>query len=139
VVVLVVVLLPDVPAALLGRAEALLAAPIALADGEAPAAAPGELGEGLVVVVVVVELEGPALAPRMSMNTTVSPLLAMFRKVPATTGIVADEPPLPVFVLAAADEVPEVEVPEVEEVPLVPLLLADVNDPLHWFWVSNCW
>lgn len=131
--VLVLVLVepaPDAPAAPLGRAEALPVAPTALADGLVAAPA---LADGLVVVVVVDVEVVPVPALRMSMKATVSPLLAMFRKVPATTGRLVVEPLGRELVVAAAEDVPAVleDVPAVLEVPLAPLLLADVNDPLH--------
>ena len=130
-VVLVLVVPVDAPAALLGLVDALPAVPAALAEAPVPALAP--LAEGLlpvVVVVVVVAVEVPAPADRMSMNTTVSPLLARFRKVPATAGILAAEP------LVAADGEDDVPV----ELELLPVRLAvDANDPVHWFWLSICW
>lgn len=76
--------------------------------------------------------ELPAAAPRMSMNTTVSPLLAMFRKVPAMIGrlLVVEDAPAGAAGEAAALEAVVVEAPAAPE--------AVVNVPDHWFCVSSC-
>lgn len=96
----------------LGAVEAPVAAPLAAADA------------GVAVVVVVVPETG--LAARISRKTTVWPLLARFRKVPAMAGVPLDEPLL-------------VEVLPVDEAPLAPEPLLVAKEPLHWFWLSICW
>ena len=128
---MVVLVLPaaelgGIDAAALGRAEAaeLLAAP---ADALTLLPAPTALDEGLVVVEVDVPLI--EAVPRISMNTTMSPLLAELRKVPAMEGMLLDE------AVADGEDVLEVEV-DVEPA-LAPL--EDVNEPVHWFCVSSCW
>jgi len=136
--VLVVVVLLPAPAAL-GRIEALpLAAapvaPAALGRAEALLAAPTPAAEGLLLELVV-EVEVPVVvvvgaAPRMSMNTTLSPLLATFMKVPAMAGIALDEP------LVAEGEVDDAAL--VEELDEPPALEDEVNEPFHWFCVSSC-
>ena len=126
VVLVLVVLAPDVPAAL-GRVDALV---LLAAPAEAPAllAALTALADGLeVVVVVVVEAVPVSAAPRMSMKTTISPLLAVLRNVPAMIGILLDVAPVAEDVLVVDDE-PEAPAPPV-----------DVNEPVHWFCVSICW
>jgi hypothetical protein len=77
-------------------------------------------------------VEAPcAPAPRMSMNTTVSPLLAMFRKVPAIIGrLLVLDAPAEAAGEAAALEAVVVEAPAAPE--------AVVNVPDHWFCVSSC-
>lgn len=117
--VLVLVVLVVVEPAALGRIEAPALAP---PPAEAPAlpAAPTALDEGLVVVVVV-DVVVAGAAARTSMNTSIWPLLAVFMNVPAAAGMFAE--------LAAGDEVADDDA--------LPLAL-DVNDPVHWFWVSSC-
>ncbi len=129
----------DVPTALLDAptappdagAEAPTAAPLA-AGADAPTAAPlaatapVELVEGVVVVEVPA-----ALAAWMSMNTTIWPLLATFRNVPAMAG--EEEPAL--VLLPAAALLEPVDAP----VLLAPLPLDAANEPVHWFWLSICW
>lgn len=137
---LLVVLVPLVPVALVeDTAPAGADAPTApveaagepLAATEAPVAAPAGLEEDaapvLVVPVVVV-----GLAARISMKTTIWPLLDMFRKLPSMAGIFAEE--LPVELVA---ELPLVE--PVLDVPLAPALPDVANEPVHWFLVSICW
>ena len=72
------------------------------------------------------------MAPRMSMNTTVSPLLAIFRKVPAMAGMPAAET---LDAPVAAAEAAGLAAVEVLVPPPAP---AEVNVPVHWFWVSSC-
>jgi len=140
--VLVVVVLVLPPAAALGRIDALVLAaapPLAAALGaaEAPAllpAAPTALVDGLVVVVVV-DVPPVDATPRMSMNTTVSPLVAMFMNVPAMGMLAAEEDPV-VEPEVLAVELPEVDV---ELDPEAPLALPEVKVPFHWFCVSSCW
>jgi hypothetical protein len=73
----------------------------------------------------------------MSMNTTVWPLLAIFRKVPATAGDTAFAlPPMVVAVLELADTVVAAPVPAALLPPVVEVLLAAVpldaaNEPDH--------
>jgi hypothetical protein len=145
-VVLVVVLLVLPAPAALGATEAPLL-PTAPAEAPVLPAAPAEapvlptapvealvvpaaLEDGLLVVVVlVVDVPLVAAAPRMSMKTTLSPLLALLMKVPAIAGMLPEEEP------AAAEE----DVLLVDDEPEAPAPLGEVNEPVHWFCVSSCW
>ena len=111
-------------------------APVAapLGGETAPALAPAAGALAAAPVVSVVLVLG-IIAPRMSINTTVSPLLAMFRKVPAMAGMPAAETlDAPVAAPVAAAEVAG----RAPVAVLVPSPAADVNVPDHWFWVSSC-
>lgn len=122
---------PEAPAAGALAPTAPLEVPVAgtLALTEAPAGDAEPLVEEVPVVVVVVEVL-VGLAARMSMNTTVWPLLARFKKVPAVAGMADDEVP-PVELLL------EVDVP-LEEPVLEPELLLAANEPVHWLGLSIC-
>jgi hypothetical protein len=129
VVVLVVPAAPaplDAPTAGALAPTAPLEAPVAgtLAPTDAPA------GELELVVLVVEELVG--VAARMSMNSTVWPLLARFRKVPLI-GIVEADVLLPVAGVLLVAEVPPLELV------LAPAPLLVAKEPAHWLGLSICW
>lgn len=131
------------PAAALGRAEALApveapAAPAALGRAEALPVPPTPAADGLLELVVEVDVPVVLVigaAARMSMKTTLSPLLAMFMNVPAMAGIEVEEP------LVADGEDEEVAlVDEPVDALDEPLALElEVNEPFHWFCVRSCW
>ena len=141
------VVVVEAPLPLLGTALALAVLPAAL--GLAPAALPLAFGLALELAVVpedVVEVVPDMLAGRMSMNTTLSPLLAMLRKLPVIGMVIMLE--VPVEVLVVLDGLALVAAPVVlapaawaallaPEAPPAPFAAA--KEPDHWLWVSICW